>query len=256
MITDAELLSSDPEQRREKTVIYLTRHGYREDWINTEWKKTAALPFDPPLSDGGLMQAKELGIALAPAKVKKIFSSPYYRCIQTANEVANACALIDDEEKVPICLENGLGEKFNEADAKKHDANGMGWADRRTMSELLPLFPHIDADYASLVDQHPWYETKDMVLERGRKVAAIIGEMAKMEKGGTFLIVTHASVLISLVRGFLGQVDETVDVRSAVCSITKLVWDESKLIWKLKINCDCGHLSGGEQRPYSFKDEK
>lgn len=244
---NVEMPFIDPEQRKEKTVIYLTRHGFREDWVNTEWKKSAALPFDPPLAQQGLKQAGELGIALAHVKVKKIFCSPYYRCIQTANAVANACALLD--EQVPICLENGVGEKFNEVEAKKH-VDGV--PDRRSVEDLLSLVPHVDASYSSMATQHPWHETKEQVLERGRKISALLSDIALKEKG-TFLIVTHASVLISLVRGFVG--DEKLNVRSAVCSVTKLVWDEEKLSWKMKINGDCGHLSDGEQRPYSFSDE-
>lgn len=244
---EVEALNFDPEQKKEKTVIYLTRHGFREDWVNTEWKKTAALPFDPPLAEQGLKQARELGVALAHTKVKKIFCSPYYRCIQTANEVARACALLD--EQVPICLENGVGEKFNEVEAKKHVE---GVRDRRTVEELKPEFPHIEQDYSSLAEQHPWYETKELVLERGRKMSALLSEIALKEKG-TFLIVTHASVLISLVRGFVG--DNKLNVKSAVCSITKLVRDEEKGTWKMKINGACYHLSDGEMRPYSFNDE-
>lgn len=239
---------SDPEQRKEKTVIYLTRHGFREDWVNTEWKKTAALPFDPPLAQQGLKQAKELGAALAPAKVNTIFSSPYYRCIQTANEVATACSL-NEEEEVKICLESGVGERFNEVEAKKHVP---GVPDKRSLDDLLPLFPIIDKEYTSVAPHQACHESKEQILDRGRRVAAIISEIAKKEKG-TFLIVTHASVLISLVRGFVG--DSRLQVRSAVCSVTKLVWDEEKGIWKMKINGDCSHLSEGEQRPYSFSDE-
>ena len=248
-IAQQESQGDTSPRRMEKTVIYLTRHGWREDWDNAEWKKTTSLPYDPSLSNLGLKQAMELGIALSSAGVKRIYCSPYYRCVQTANEVANASATLSNP--IPICLENGLSEKFSEVEAKKHVA---GIPDRRSREELFPDCPHLDADYSSLVEKYAWvYETKEMVLERGKKVSAVLGEIATRERG-TFLIVTHASVLISLVRAFLD--DDKLDIRSAVCSITKLVYDEEKLIWKMKIKGDCSHLAEGEQRPYSFSDEK
>jgi broad specificity phosphatase PhoE len=44
---------------------------------------------DPILSPLGIQQAKRLAERLQQSNIKHIFSSPYIRCLQTANEVAD-----------------------------------------------------------------------------------------------------------------------------------------------------------------------
>jgi len=239
---------ADPEQKKkhDKAVVYLTRHGFREDWVNPVWRQTSTLPFDPPLAASGIQQAQELANALSSAGITKIFSSPYYRCLQTANAVAESCMQMT-AENVPIFAEIGVGERFNETEAKKHR---QGVCDRRSLDKSL--IPHLAVDYKPLATQHPWYETKEQLHERGAKMADMISKLIQ-EEGGTFLIVTHASTLIALTRGFLK--DPSIKVKSAVCAITKLVWDPTTGRWKMKMNGSCTHLSEGEQRAYSFSDE-
>jgi len=240
-------VNHDPEEKKEKTIVYLTRHGFRQDWADSTWKSTAQFPFDPPLSESGMKQAKELGAALAPAKIKKIFTSPYYRCLQAAHEVAVASSIAG--AKVPMCLEIGVGERFSEDEAKKHIP---GVPDRPELEELLVQFPYIDPSYEPLASQHALRESKAAVTERGRVMAARISEVVQKEKG-SYLIVTHASPLICFVRGFVN--DDQFKVHTGTCSITKLVWDEEQKRWKVKMNGSCTHLSEGEQRAYSFSDE-
>jgi len=62
------------------------------------------IPSDPPLAAHGTEQARELMahlIKLDP-KIDKIYSSPFYRCLETVNPTAEALDL-------GILVDNGVG---------------------------------------------------------------------------------------------------------------------------------------------------
>ena len=84
-------------------VIWLVRHGEREDFENMDWGKTAERPHDPGLSTTGIRQARAVGEQLADEGIGRIFTSPYLRCAQTAH-------LIAESVMVPVHIEPGLGE--------------------------------------------------------------------------------------------------------------------------------------------------
>ncbi|HEY9706683.1 MAG TPA: histidine phosphatase family protein, partial [Oculatellaceae cyanobacterium] len=88
--------------------VWIARHGNRLDFVNPEWFNTAERPYDPPLSEDGLIQAKQLGQRLVGEGIIHIFASPFLRTVQTANQVADALDL-------PIKLEFGLCEWLNPA---------------------------------------------------------------------------------------------------------------------------------------------
>jgi broad specificity phosphatase PhoE len=84
-------------------VIWLVRHGEREDFENLDWGKTAERPHDPALSSTGIRQARAVGERLANEGIGRIFTSGYLRCAQTAHLIAECV-------RVPIHIEPGLGE--------------------------------------------------------------------------------------------------------------------------------------------------
>lgn len=81
--------------------IYVTRHGFRADWITPDFPSPTGLPHDPPLADIGARQARELAAFLGDKPIERIYSSPFYRCLQTTNEVAEKLDL-------DINVESGL----------------------------------------------------------------------------------------------------------------------------------------------------
>ncbi|MEO1287799.1 MAG: histidine phosphatase family protein, partial [Chloroflexota bacterium] len=84
--------------------IYLVRHGHRLDEDDKRWyEKVNGNKYDSPLSDTGTDQAQKLASRLQSEPIDWIFSSPYYRALQTAHPVAEALDL-------PIYVENGVGE--------------------------------------------------------------------------------------------------------------------------------------------------
>ncbi|KAK3379579.1 histidine phosphatase superfamily [Lasiosphaeria ovina] len=74
-------------------VIYVTRHGFRSNWLvdPASGTYTAAIrsptggPADPALTAHGVDQARELAgrLATADPPIQRVYSSLYYRCLQT-----------------------------------------------------------------------------------------------------------------------------------------------------------------------------
>lgn len=84
---------------------------FRSNWVvdnagnySATITSPTGIPSDPPLAAHGVVQARELAahaVKLDP-KVERIYSSPFYRCLETINPLAEALDL-------PILPENGIG---------------------------------------------------------------------------------------------------------------------------------------------------
>lgn len=81
--------------------IYLMRHaraGRRSAWNGPDE--------DRPISKAGRRQARHLAEALADNGITRILSSPYVRCVQTAEPLAEALGV---EVETVDCLAEGAG---------------------------------------------------------------------------------------------------------------------------------------------------
>ncbi|KAL7933635.1 hypothetical protein V8C35DRAFT_47724 [Trichoderma chlorosporum] len=95
--------------------IFVVRHGNRLDTANKQWHLTSPTPYDPPLTYGGFLQARQVGNQIASileqAKVDAevsdngaslsgkrrrfrvvIHSSPFLRCVQTSVGISSGLA--------------------------------------------------------------------------------------------------------------------------------------------------------------------
>ncbi|KAK9814497.1 hypothetical protein WJX72_006792 [[Myrmecia] bisecta] len=85
-----EITTPLPQYGPENTVstarqyMIVMRHGERIDEIDKSWSLNAARPWDPHLTDKGEQQARAVAENLRQYEIKKVFMSPFYRCIQTA----------------------------------------------------------------------------------------------------------------------------------------------------------------------------
>lgn len=68
--------------------IWITRHGFREDWVNKNPPLPTHLKNDSPLSDFGREQAQGLTVYLKDKKIDRIYSSPFYRVLETVYPLA------------------------------------------------------------------------------------------------------------------------------------------------------------------------
>ena len=199
--------------------VWIARHGNRLDFVNPEWFNTAEHPYDPPLSEDGLMQARQLGKRLKSENIVHIFTSPFLRTIQTAHQVAE---ILDLEIK----LEAGLAEWHNPEWMKEHPAI-------HHPDYLKKKYPRINWHYSSkVIPQYP--ETKVKVMQRtGEVVKQLTAELSE-----DILLVGHR---ISVLGTTWGLVGETPEINAALCCLVKVVYKDDR--WQLKLNGDTFHVS-------------
>ncbi|CCQ68032.1 expressed protein [Crocosphaera watsonii WH 0402] len=58
--------------------VWIARHGNRLDFVKPHWFNTAKRRYDPPLSEDGFVQAKQLGKRLQKENIGHIFASLFY----------------------------------------------------------------------------------------------------------------------------------------------------------------------------------
>ena len=116
-MTPKEELKSPNAALSNKATVVVVRHGERLDYVMRDagqnWIPTSQRPWDPPLTERGIQQAKALGDALPKIleginvpSVAAVYSSPFLRCQQTAIGLAGT--------KVKVKVELGLSESMNE----------------------------------------------------------------------------------------------------------------------------------------------
>ena len=203
--------------------IWIARHGNRLDFVNPEWFNTAERPYDPPLSEDGMVQANQLGQRLVGEGIKHIFASPFLRTVQTANFVADVLDLC-------IKLESGLSEWLNPAWMQTDP-------ERLSMQELQELFPRIDSSYTSRVIAH-YPETSHRVLERTAETA----QRLTAEFSEDILLVGHGASVVGVTQGLVGG---TPEVNASLCCLVKLVRQEQE--WVMELNGDTSHLNQTEE---------
>ncbi|KAJ7783845.1 histidine phosphatase superfamily [Mycena maculata] len=231
--------------------IYIARHGFRMNWINTNWKSVTGLARDPPLAVFGETQAQELADYFLnlpeDQRPTAIFSSPYYRCLQTAKPVSIALG-------VPIYVEHGLSEWYSPVTPNTglHPRPGSA-------SSLHEYFPEIDADaWTSL-----WYpprvgEDVAEVHARARAflelfIPAVERSLPRTHK--RMLLLSHAATTIALARALLD--DAALPMRAGCCSLTEVVRKPDAAVlggWEARKVVDGAHLAQGATRDWGFED--
>ncbi len=206
-------------------IVWIARHANRLDFVNPEWFNTAERPFDPPISDDGVVQAQQLAQRLKQENIAHIFASPFLRTVQTANEVAQVLDL-------PIKLESGLSEWLNPA-----------WMptmpERLSIEALGKLFPRLDKSYTSrVVAEYP--ETSEAALERSGKTARLLAD----EFTEDILLVGHGASVLGATMGLVGETAQT-EVNAVLCCLVKIVRQHQA--WVMELNGDTAHLSQAEK---------
>lgn len=240
--------------------ITLTRslqHGYRANWLpEPPPVSPTGIDSDPPLAKHGEDQAKELAhyiLSIEPHP-EIIFSSPFYRCLQTSSPIAE---VLD----VDIVLETGIGEWYK--------------PDREVIPEpagfevLSPFFPKLKNTWDPTVKPSLKGETPEQVFARCQKfLSEFIPKFeAKYPAVETILFVTHAAAKIALGMALLGfsSVDEPLDeedtrLRAGACSLDKFervrtddgTKDDNE--WRITMNGNCEFLTDGEEMHWDFQN--
>ncbi|KAJ5332700.1 hypothetical protein MYU51_015357 [Penicillium brevicompactum] len=226
--------------------IYLTRHGHRLNWTidfrtgtyRAQFPTPTGNPADPALTSHGVRQSHELAAHVSAAqfhpKPFRVYSSPFYRCLQTIQPTveelkrihetgessgsADGLGLIDQHAKLDVRIENGLGEWFGATDFFDHPAHP-------TTEEMSTHFPTLLSQAS--VDQKPLLipstrgETITQLHDRVATalegiVADVDAEITALEEtlpveqrtSKSILICAHAAPLIAMGRVLTGRMPD------------------------------------------------
>ena len=204
--------------------LWLARHGSRLDFEDPEWHKRAERQHDPPLSPDGLVQAGQLADRLKDEGISRIFSSPFLRCVMTADVTAR-------QLRKSVRIEAGFSEWLNPA-----------WFPERPallgLEDMAHRFPCIDTSYGSRIE--PSYpESGDTILKR---TGIAIEAVARAHEGAILVVGHGATVYGSVVRLLQLGFEETSKILGEVhyCCLCKLCHGTEG--WRLEITADVSHL--------------
>ncbi|KAF8640619.1 hypothetical protein AX17_000280 [Amanita inopinata Kibby_2008] len=200
-----------------------------------------------------MTQAEELGAHLSSLpeceRPTAIFSSPYYRCLQTARPVANALS-------IPIYVEHGISEWYSPVapNSGLHPRPGSA-------SSLHQYFPEIDVAWSSIYYPSRRGEEVNVVHDRSEAfLRAFIPHVERtlpQEKHCRIMLVSHAATVITLARALVG--DRGLPVRVGCCTLSEFVRQTPRAedtldVWEPLRLADGSLLSGGSSRDWGFED--
>jgi len=228
--------------------IYITRHGTRQDHLTgIPTPSKSGFIYDPPLAEEGLVQSQLLANYLKDnAHINYIFSSPFYRTLQTATKVA-------DTLNLKIEIESGLMDWYGGS------PNYATFIPKPApFHKLIEFFPDIDKSYRSHVKIATVAEPKEEMYERiGKTVQILLDTFSSKDtkEDQEFLFVCHAASAIMVARNLLK--DKTAYIRCGVCSLLKLTQKDENSDWVLEVNGYTDYLKpvGGEKFVWTFPNE-
>ncbi|XP_047318297.1 uncharacterized protein LOC124921657 [Impatiens glandulifera] len=201
--------------------VIVMRHGDRLDNFDPLWTTKATRPWDPPLFDAGKVRAFIAGQKLRTQlgfPIRRVFVSPFLRCVQTASEVSSAlCAINDDPiktssvdiqidpSKLKVSIEYGLCEMLNREAIRASVAPKDGEFSFN-IAELQTLLPSgiVDQSTVPLYDKLPkWGET---VLGARARYVQVIKDLADKYPSENLLLVTHGEGVGTAVSAFMKDV--------------------------------------------------
>ncbi|KAF8682437.1 Phosphoglycerate mutase-like protein [Rhizoctonia solani] len=227
-------------------------HGFRLSWVTSNWTSPTSTKKDPPLAAYGVAQAADLAkyIKSLPEEQRPslLFSSPYYRCLQTSNPSSEILDL-------PIYVEHGLSEWYSPVipgtglHPRPHDA-----------TTLKQYFPSIDPSWESIYYPDRHGETVKGVHDRCAEfldaLVARIEQHPTLSKHKSILLVSHAATCAALVRHLVN--DRELPIRVGTCTLSILERnnnssDGPKWIPQGTL-AGADFLPGGVERDWGFED--
>uniref|UniRef100_A0A0D6QW59 Phosphoglycerate mutase-like protein n=1 Tax=Araucaria cunninghamii TaxID=56994 RepID=A0A0D6QW59_ARACU len=185
--------------------LFVMRHGERMDNYDPQWIRTALMPWDPPLTDNGKIQAWNAGkrLRMEGANITRVFCSPFLRCVQTTAEVVKGlCATEEyenapsgkgvaiDPSKVKVSLELGLCEVLNHLAIRIPPSSPdiSFTLDRSELEAILPAGT-VDHSVEPVLKELPkWEETTEAAHKRYANTFQVLADRFPQEN---VLCVTH-----------------------------------------------------------------
>ncbi|KAI4097239.1 MAG: hypothetical protein LQ339_006804 [Xanthoria mediterranea] len=270
------------------TTIYVTRHAFRVSYTlntatgeyHTNSPSPTNIPSDPPLAAYGVQQSHELALELAKLDppVDYLYSSPFYRCLQTLEPAVQNLG-----PGIRVRADNGIGEWYGIA-SFHHPSPA-------TPAFLKSLFPSsFDDTYQPSLIPPPAGETVAQLHDRvAVALAHIIGSVdaENTARETSILLCTHAATLIAIGRTLTGNMPDDPNVDdflAPTAGITKFLrkqdskldvskpsghgtaksigivdWRNGQGVaagWTCVLNGNCDHLTGGAERSWRFSGEE
>lgn len=227
-------------QKRHRVMleIYIVRHAFRMSTGLFLGESPSHTLRDPPLTAHGVDQTKELATYLATQPIERIYSSPYWRCLQTATPTAEALDL-------RIHIEHGISEWYGPARSGLHPRP----PEAKTLAADFPL---VTDAHQSLLYPPQKGETVEDLHERAKRVLDLLIASIDAEPEETrpkaILLVSHAATLIALGRALIG--DDSAHIGAATASVSR--YRRTGSAWTCTHNADCSFLTNGTERDWDF----
>ncbi|CAE6503400.1 unnamed protein product [Rhizoctonia solani] len=227
--------------------ILIARHGFRLSWTTNTCP--TGTEKDPPLAAYGVTQAVDLAkfIKSLPEGQRPtlLFSSPYYRCLQTSSPSSEILG-------IPIYVEHGLSEWYSPV------VPGTGLHPRPHSAQTLKqYFPSIDPSWESIYYPDRRGETIKGVHDRcGDFLDALVARIENhpiLGKHKNILLVSHAATCAALVRHLVN--DRALPIRVGTCTLSIVERGDSDDQWVPRGElAGADFLPGGVERDWGFED--
>ncbi|KAK3997248.1 phosphoglycerate mutase [Cladorrhinum sp. PSN332] len=276
--------------------IYITRHGFRSNWLvdhqtgtyTSALRTPTGIPADPALTAHGVDQAKQLGARLLSAspQIDRVYSSLYYRCLQTVEPYVR-------QSPHKVKGETGIGEWYGSAPFQ-HPVPA-------SLDTLGPLFPDmLDLNYKPRVIPTRMGESVDELHDRVALTMNKLIEECDRDGVKSVLLCSHAATIIALGRVLTGNMPENIEVedfKAFTCGLSvyrrrqsppgtateigrqperkdirdagaaasnggeslAIGWRGGRGVrggWECELNGDCAHLELGEERGWRFSGDE
>lgn len=220
-------------------VLWAIRHCERLNEVNPFWfyNNPTFLTDNPPLSERGIKQARQIAERMRYENIDYVFTSPYERCVETAFYILR---IRNDNLKMKI--EPGLLESL---DLTKKDRTIPSFE----TAERLSL-RYNTAEYGDLIDVEymPAYKGH-LDSELGKKVAGCyprvkntISKILKKCKGD-ILIIAHQPTLVAINQA-LTNIENSANLNPGQATISKYIENiEFPGSFIPEFQADCSHLS-------------
>lgn len=188
-VVPADAAGIDPSLPAELLIV---RHGERADRAKG---RVDDYPDDAALTKEGRETAKRAGIAMraiARSPVVVVYSSPFFRCLQTANEIAAelGCLIRIEPGLSEICSDD-IFEKEGPQLRQPHESTGRALQRVEVDLSERPVEPSLPK----------WPETAQDAKHRVRNTAM---KLAQRHPGQAICLVCHAHSVIEITRHYPG----------------------------------------------------
>jgi transcription factor C subunit 7 len=252
----------------------------------TSMPTPTSIPTDPALTSYGELQAQQLGAHLPTLQppLSQIYSSPYYRCLQTLEP--GVAELQKRGYTGGVIVDNAFEEWYGETGDHREHPRPAPLASLRDEH-----FPHMglkEDDDGIIIKSSRFGESITSLHDRVAYGLHRVIERAERRGEKSIIICTHAAAMIAMGRVLTGIMPEDVEVEDFHCYTASLsqynrrsnatapslkvgVWkpEEESVVpdvgwrgkgvhggWDSILNGDCSFLEGGEERGWHFSGDE